>query len=53
MTFLEKVQEIIERYKNKPEEMHHELDRLMEDILLSQGHIEAINLIRSQTRWYS
>jgi len=51
MTLLEKAQEIIDKYDN-PHFMHYELDRLMEDILISYGHIELINLIREQKRWY-
>jgi len=53
MTFLEKAQDIIEKHSKDPDTTHHELDRLMEDILISHGHIELVNLIRKQLRWYS
>ena len=52
-TFLESVKEIVEKYDDDPDVMHHELDCLMEDLLIVHGHVEAINLIREQTRWYS
>ena len=53
MTFLEKAQEIIEKHRDYPHWVHQELDKLMEDILISYGHVELINLIREQMRWYA
>lgn len=53
MTFLEKAQEIIEKHYDDPYFMHQELDKLMEDILISYGHVDLINLIRDQKRWYA
>ena len=53
MTFLEKAQEIIEQHGGDDEVVHSKLDKLMEDILLSHGHVELVNIIRHQIRWYS
>jgi transcriptional regulator with XRE-family HTH domain len=53
MTFMEKIQEIIDKFGQDPERMHHELDRLMEDMLIAQGYDQEISLIRIQPMYYA
>lgn len=53
MTFLEKAQEIVKKYGSDTEAVHSELDKLMEDILISKGFVDLVNFIREQERWYA
>jgi len=50
--FERKIKGIIKECEDDPEEMHRELDGLMEDTLKDLGYIEGIALIQNVDRWY-
>ena len=51
--FERKIKGIIKECEDDPEEMHRELDGLMEDTLKDLGYMEGIALIQNVDRWYA
>ena len=51
--FLEKVRQICEEESGDVEAFHDSTDILMEELLISLGYGEGVELIRSMERWYA
>jgi hypothetical protein len=51
--FVEKIKEELSDNSQDAEGAHWHTDVLMEDLLISLGYAEGINLIKESERWYA